>query len=67
MDFKLSEDQELMRDMFREFAESAVKPLAAELDEQERFPEELIINAHIEDLYRTFESKKAQRDALGIG
>ena len=35
--------------------------------EETRFPKKLIINEHIEDLYRTFESKKAQRDALGIG
>ena len=42
MDFKLTEDQELMRSMYKEFAEAAVKPLAAELDEQERFPSELI-------------------------
>ncbi len=42
MEFKLNEDQELMRAMFQEFAEGAIKPLAAELDEQERFPEELI-------------------------
>ena len=42
MDFKLTEDQELMRSMYKEFAEAAVNPLAAELDEQERFPSELI-------------------------
>ena len=42
MDFKLTEDQDLMRSMYKEFAEAAVKPLAAELDEQERFPSELI-------------------------
>lgn len=42
MDYRLTEDQELMRDMFREFAQKEIKPLAAELDEQERFPHELI-------------------------
>ena len=31
-----------MKDMFVEFTEQFVKPIAAELDEQERFPEELI-------------------------
>jgi len=42
MDFKLTEEQQMMRDMFRDFAEQKVKPLAAEIDESERFPEEMI-------------------------
>ena len=39
MEFKLNEDQQLMKDMFVEFTEQFVKPIAAELDEQERFSE----------------------------
>ena len=42
MDFILNEDQVLMRDTFRDFAQKRIKPIAAELDESERFPEELI-------------------------
>ncbi len=42
MDFKLTEEQSMMRDMFRDFAEREVKPLAAEIDEQERFPKETV-------------------------
>ena len=42
MDFKLNDEQELLQKMFREFVDSAVRPIAAELDEEERFPEELI-------------------------
>ncbi len=42
MDFKLNDEQELMLNLFREFTEKEIAPLAAELDEQERFPEELI-------------------------
>ena len=42
MDFKLSKEHELLRKMYREFAQNEVKPLAAELDEEERFPEETI-------------------------
>ena len=42
MEFRLNEDQEMLRDMIREFAENEIVPIAAELDEQERFPEELI-------------------------
>ncbi|WP_027634596.1 acyl-CoA dehydrogenase [Clostridium hydrogeniformans] len=40
MDFKLSKEQELVRQMVREFAENKVKPIAAEIDETERFPME---------------------------
>ena len=42
MEFRLNEDQEMLRDMIREFAEKEIAPIAAELDEQERFPEEII-------------------------
>jgi len=42
MDFKLSEDQQLMKEMFQEFTENFIAPIAAEIDENERFPEELI-------------------------
>jgi butyryl-CoA dehydrogenase len=42
MDFSLSKEQELFLQMIREFAEKEVKPLAAEIDEQERFPMETV-------------------------
>ena len=42
MDFKLSKEHEMLRKMYREFAQNEVKPLAAELDEEERFPKETI-------------------------
>ncbi|EES90407.1 acyl-CoA dehydrogenase [Clostridium botulinum] len=42
MDFKLSEDQQLMKKMFKEFTDQFIAPIAAELDEEERFPEEII-------------------------
>ena len=35
--FDLSEDQRMIRDMVREFAEAEVKPKAAEVDEEHRF------------------------------
>ena len=38
MDFHLSKEHLLVRKMYREFAETEVKPLAEELDEEERFP-----------------------------
>ena len=37
MDFHLSKEHLLVRKMYREFAETEVKPLAEELDEEERF------------------------------
>ena len=42
MDFKLSKEQEMLRKLFREFAENEVKPLAATVDEEEMFPEETV-------------------------
>lgn len=42
MDFNLNPKQALFRQMVREFAEKEVKPLAAEIDEQERFPQETV-------------------------
>lgn len=42
MNFNLTKTQQLFRQMIREFAEKEVKPLAAEIDEQERFPQETV-------------------------
>ena len=42
MEFGLSKQHEMLRQMYREFAETEVKPLAAEVDEQEMFPEETV-------------------------
>jgi butyryl-CoA dehydrogenase len=42
MDFKLSEDQTLLQESYKEFAVNKVKPLAAEIDDNERFPKETV-------------------------
>lgn len=42
MNFSLSKEQQLLREMLREFALNEVKPIAAEIDEEERFPEETV-------------------------
>ena len=42
MNFSLTKEQELFQQMIRDFAENEVKPLAAEVDEQERFPIETV-------------------------
>jgi butyryl-CoA dehydrogenase len=41
MNFELTEEQKMIQDMARNFAEKEVAPLAAELDETHRFPVEL--------------------------
>ncbi|KJS87247.1 MAG: acyl-CoA dehydrogenase [Peptococcaceae bacterium BICA1-8] len=40
MNYKLTEEQELIKQMVREFAETEVKPIAAEIDKNHRFPVE---------------------------
>ena len=42
MDFTLNKEHEMARQLFREFAENEVKPLAQEVDEEERFPRETV-------------------------
>ena len=42
MDFHLSKEQEMLRKMYREFAENEVKPLAEHTDETEEFPMETV-------------------------
>ena len=42
MEFGFSKEHSLLKQMYREFAENEVKPLAAEIDEEERFPIETV-------------------------
>jgi len=42
MDFTLTKEQEFVKQMVSEFAETEVKPLAAEIDETERYPLETV-------------------------
>lgn len=42
MDFKLTDEQIMLRDMAREFAQKELAPKAAELDESETFPAEAV-------------------------
>lgn len=41
MNFALTEEQQMVRDMVRRFAETEIKPIAAELDRTHRHPEEI--------------------------
>ncbi|MBO5564968.1 MAG: acyl-CoA dehydrogenase [Lachnospiraceae bacterium] len=42
MDFQFDQQHEMARTLFKEFAEKEVKPLAIEVDEEERFPVETV-------------------------
>ncbi|HYB16533.1 MAG TPA: acyl-CoA dehydrogenase [Streptosporangiaceae bacterium] len=42
MDFELTDEQQLIRDAVREFADTEVAPIAGELDRDHRFPYELL-------------------------
>ena len=42
MDFNLSKEQKLVQKMYQEFAQNEVKPLAQDVDENERFPIETV-------------------------
>ena len=42
MEFGFSKEHALLKQMYREFSETEVKPLAAEVDENERFPVETV-------------------------
>ncbi len=42
MDFTLSKEHEMARQLFKDFAKNEVKPLAQDVDEEERFPKETV-------------------------
>ncbi|MFC1849218.1 acyl-CoA dehydrogenase [candidate division CSSED10-310 bacterium] len=42
MDFQFTEEQIMFRDMVRDFARKEITPIAAEIDQQARFPHEII-------------------------
>ena len=43
MDFTLPKEHEMARQLFKDFAEREVKPLAQEIDEEHRFPRETVV------------------------
>ena len=42
MDFRLTEEQELIKNTIREFAETEIEPIAFQLDENNLFPEKIV-------------------------
>jgi acyl-CoA dehydrogenase len=59
IDFSLSEEQQQFRELAREFAKNEIRPVAARLDEEEKFPDELcrkawelgLMNVHVPKEY----------------
>ncbi|MEW6524242.1 MAG: acyl-CoA dehydrogenase family protein [Bacillota bacterium] len=51
MNYFLTEEQELIRDLARRIAREKVKPVAAELDENEEFPHEIVQALAASDLF----------------
>jgi benzylmalonyl-CoA dehydrogenase len=45
MDFSLTEEQQAVRDLFRDFATREIQPIAEELDRSPRFPKEIFAQA----------------------
>ena len=43
MNFQLTKEQEFVKEMVRKFAVNEVEPLAAEIDQEHRFPEETVV------------------------
>ena len=42
MEFKLTEEQQMLRDMVKDFAQNELKPLSTKIDENEEIPHEII-------------------------
>ena len=42
MDFRITEEQRMIQEMAREFAQREIAPIAKEIDEEERFPHETV-------------------------
>ena len=51
MDFNLTEEQILIRDMVREFADKELRPIAAEIDRDQRYPVETVERMKALDLF----------------
>ncbi len=63
MDYFLNEQQKTLRGLARELAEKRIRPVRAQLDEQEEFPWEIIKELAASDLFRVFVPE--QYDGLG--
>ncbi|MFZ3062262.1 MAG: acyl-CoA dehydrogenase family protein [Actinomycetota bacterium] len=65
MDYLLTEEQKMIRDLARSIAEEKIVPVRAELDEKEEFPWEIMRVLAESDLFRIFIPQ--EYDGLGAG
>jgi butyryl-CoA dehydrogenase len=65
MDYLLTDEQKMIRDLARSIAEEKVVPIRAELDEKEEFPWEIMKVLAESDLFRIFIPQ--EYDGLGAG
>jgi alkylation response protein AidB-like acyl-CoA dehydrogenase len=65
MDYQLTEEQQMIRDLTRTIAEEKILPVRAELDETEEFPTEIMKIVAESDLFRVFVPEAY--DGLGGG
>ncbi|MFA5375213.1 MAG: acyl-CoA dehydrogenase family protein [Dehalococcoidia bacterium] len=63
MDYFLTEQQQLIRDLARRVAEERIMPVRAELDEKEEFPWAIVKDIAASDLFRVF--VPAEYEGLG--
>ena len=64
MDFTLDQKHEMARGLFRDFAETEVKPLAQETDETEQFPAETVAKMAKYGFMVRFQRSTADRDVI---
>jgi alkylation response protein AidB-like acyl-CoA dehydrogenase len=65
VDYQLTEEQQMIRDLARAIAEEKVLPVRAELDEKEEFPTEILKIMGDSDLFRVFVPE--EYDGMGGG
>jgi len=51
VDYSLTEDQKMLRDLCRQIAEEKIRPVSKELDEKEEFPAEIVKTLAQSDLF----------------
>jgi butyryl-CoA dehydrogenase len=66
MDYQLTEEQQMIRDLSRTIAEDKVVPVRAELDEKEEFPTEIMKVMADSDLFRVFVPEEYEGMGLGV-
>jgi len=64
MDFSLSDEQQMIRNMCREFAEEEIKPHAEEMDRSGAFPYEIVFPPHCCDSGYLFRCECSRRGSL---